>query len=317
MFFSTSLIQSLLTLFHLNWSIIFSRIFLHLMSPLIFTIFLIKLISNLLVYITNSVVFGLQNNLASIHPLIILLGYSFLLQLYILNKSHHVITDLNLGVCLGYFTLGLGGWWAFQEFNWGGWWNWDSIETPILFLLMYYSLQLFHLKKTSVSSLLRLITSFNIFPFILTLIILLPRFGLTNSIHTFISLNTNYINYYSLYIYQNIFFIPILFILKTIQLWSFLWVKYLLAYIFCLLFTTIIFCKKPSYFNIFHKLVYKLTLLTILTNYKLLSISIHTSTSTLLTHSYKIFPNQSLFFWIKPLTCSITTNFYSLKFFFN
>lgn len=140
----------------------------------------------------HSMVFGLQNVLATIHPLLVLAVYSTLLKQLLVASKH-------LGLLVGLFyslslTLALGGWWAFQEFTWGGWWNWDSVETPVLGLLIYLCIASLHKK---VANYVNTATTTSNTALIVVLVCFSVRFGGFSSVHSFINSSTTYLIYYS------------------------------------------------------------------------------------------------------------------------
>ena len=111
-------------------------------------------------------VFGLQNPLSLIHPLLIYVVY------FAPNSKKKKITFISTAIIFG-------GWWATQELNWGAWWNWDFIEIPVLLLWVYVTYQihsnLSFLKKRRLT-----------FVAIVLCISIFSRFLVAGSIHSFI-----------------------------------------------------------------------------------------------------------------------------------
>lgn len=136
---------------------------------------------------------SLFNGALFLHPPVLYfsIAYTTLLAYYTTYKAWAIIRPrLSLhplrvhafGVTL--VALILGGLWAQQELNWGGWWSWDLVEAGTLLLALF---NLFHLHfKNWVYQLPHLapLVLFFFFFFFEGL-----RYGLFDSVHSFISLS--------------------------------------------------------------------------------------------------------------------------------
>ena len=171
----------------------------------------------------NVFVPGLQNVLSTIHPIIILCGYSFYINMLFQQSSGNFYKLTNLWISMMFISLFLGGWWALQEFTWGGWWNWDGVETPILLLVSFFTFKLFH-SKEQFRSLFFLQKITRLF-FNLTIItVMFIRYGNLNSVHSFISLNTIYNQYFTIF-YIHIITLFFLVFFKLTSFWSLSFIK--------------------------------------------------------------------------------------------
>ncbi len=161
----------------------------------------------------------LVNGFFMIHPLLTyvfysgVLGYSALylfflqkhlkhdLYLFFLQKfCHNFLLHLLMRryLYIGLTALVLGGWWAQQEINWNGWWGWDFVELAnlsifIYFILLYHNLRLnffnFFYKKSAV-----ILVALCLFYSVLL------RYGIFNSLHTFLGVGLTLQIYYYLFI---------------------------------------------------------------------------------------------------------------------
>lgn len=275
-------------------------------------------------YIPQSMVFGLQNSLSIIHPLIMLLLYSILLKMFFFQKILVTYNLLYKYIIGGFVTLGLGGWWAFQEFNWGGWWNWDSIETPVFLVFMWMLLICFHVTTSKFSTIISKLLDIKIFLLSVLLILYLPRFGLTNSVHAFISTNLTYTYYCSLHLcslgWVNILCVA----LRFFALWTFFFIKIILVWGLMYIFMIQIFKSRSNNYTISHKLIYLLIIQVSLVNYKHITLHYYfgpTINEICLTN-LEIFycycaERNEFFFWLKPTTFLLVDVFGSLKSFLN
>jgi cytochrome c biogenesis factor len=130
---------------------------------------------------------NLLNGVMLVHPVILYTYYC--VYLYIVYALYYVYIDYAESIKHLYKTLTmyilvsiiLGCWWAEQELSWGGWWSWDFIE---LIALNFFILNLvfIHNKNT-------LLVFWKIIIKILIFVcsVLFVRFNLINSIHNFIS----------------------------------------------------------------------------------------------------------------------------------
>ena len=147
----------------------------------------------------------LLNSLFNIHPVLIYLYYFTLLiflakifrfSIFFIKKKDIGLVALNIMYkpkvylfIYSFLGLVLGSWWAAQEMTWGGWWGWDLVEFLNLLLLIIAVLCI-HTSRLSAKY-----SYFNhILIIVLTLVILINRYGILNSIHAFIS--GDFINQY-------------------------------------------------------------------------------------------------------------------------
>ena len=211
----------------------------------------------------------LLNGLFLIHPFVIYIFYALIISFSItflhlkknsfiltsfLNKFYFEINFLKILifiVFLGITAIILGSWWAFQEINWNGWWSWDLIEI-INLLLIIYILRFTHSKSIS-----NLATTFNLNNNFLNFLILpvffmvISRFNLVNSLHSFVLLN-NFAQFYFLINYF-LFFLFIIFIIENISFFKLLYFK---ITFFSINFLNFFFYFIFSIF--FYKLIYEL-----------------------------------------------------------
>jgi len=147
----------------------------------------------------------LLNGLFLIHPLLIYTFYSFFFVFSVLffywtyfcsfGKTNHDGWKLFLFnklfnrvfLSFGLSALILGGWWAFQEINWNGWWSWDLIEI-INLLLLLYSLNFLHISRLGFMKEFFYNLSFYNFFCIPLFFLIITRFNLVNSLHSFVLL---------------------------------------------------------------------------------------------------------------------------------
>jgi len=147
---------------------------------------------------------NLTNGLVNIHPNFILICYSYIFILLLINiirknKFNLFFFFYSIKIQSIFFFkiifigLFLGAWWSSQELNWGGWWNWDPVEFSGFILMLVFIINLHYI-----------ITYFKVknIKYLLFLIIILnfltTRLDLLNSIHNFIvsdltNININYI----------------------------------------------------------------------------------------------------------------------------
>lgn len=205
----------------------------------------------------------LLNGLFNYHPLIIYYCYTIFIVFAILQCKFILITKIarfnnkyflllfyfhNFKIKLTIYSLVgliLGSWWAYQEINWGGWWNWDPIE---LISLLFFILS-FYLIHTVFSN----ITIFNFF-FVYLIIFyqfFLTRYGIINSIHSFLSSNFTIFFIYIYYFWLYFFFFWILCFFKNKRSTRFVFYK---DYVFFVGFFFIYLC----YLNILQNTEIKL-----------------------------------------------------------
>lgn len=312
-------IQTLLTTFSVNNMFLCIGVIYYLTSNWLFALSCIKCLMILYSIMQKDLIFGLQNNLAVIHPLLILVTYSCLLTLLGVTRLTYISRNVCMFIYILFVTLFLGGWWAFQEFNWGGWWNWDGIETPILLtaaLITHIYLHKFALN--SHTSIFQLNYSKYLL-YSLILIILLPRFGNTNSIHSFISLNTNYIYYISQVLSNSIQFVIFQACILKIHFSTFFFVKVLCLLIIFMWISTIFIKNFSRKAYASHKIIYMIIVL---------GLSANTKPIVFLSYAnwvwcesvpliYNHFWTNSYAFWVKPKTTSLQDVFQTLNYFLN
>jgi len=164
----------------------------------------------------GAVVPGLNNPLAIIHPIALLTAY-LILAPKLAAKLKSII--------LIWVALFLGGWWAFQEFNWGGWWNWDLLESPALlysFALLtllhrYVSGNFAHANKKAISAI------------ILVIILVNVRYLVSTSAHSFIG--GNLLERYAL-LFLNSALASFLIAVSFLKLHSLQFLRFFLVYFF-------------------------------------------------------------------------------------
>jgi len=264
-------------------------------------------------------IFGLQNNLAVVHPLLIVLIYSYLLALLGITKLKYMFKHIWVSVYVLFGTLFLGGWWAFQEFNWGGWWNWDGIETPIFIVTIFITYIVLHKFLWNNNTLINQWYYNRYLLYALVLIILLPRFGNTNSIHSFISLNTNYLYYLSHLLNSSIQYISFQVCILKSNFVTFFFIKTLCVISICI-WISMIFLKNFIY-KIYasHKIIYISIVLGLCLNIKptvFLSYESCVWFSNVPLVNNHFFKNDYLF-WVKPQTTCLHNIFRTLNVFLN
>lgn len=290
----------------------------YLTSNWLFLLSSIKCLALLYSLISKTLLFGLQNNLAIIHPLLILLTYSCLLILLGLTKLRYAAWSILMLTYILFTTLFLGGWWAFQEFNWGGWWNWDGIETPIFWTAIFITYVFFHkfavTNNTNVSQ-----CNYSTYVlYMLVIIILLPRFGNTNSIHSFINLSTNYLYYTSHIFISSINYGMFQIGLRNINFVTFFFVKSLCLVIVGVWGSTIFMKNFTHKAYASHKIIYIIGLWGLCLNIKPLGVLSYNSwewDNVSMINNY--FFNKNYLFWIKPNTTCLPDVFRMLNYFLN
>ena len=145
----------------------------------------------------------LLNGLFLIHPYCIYIFYSLIFFLIItcfFKKTHTYqyklktlylfkqIKNINyLVLCFGTIAIMLGSWWAYQEINWNSWWSWDLIEI-VNFVLIFIILSYLHLSYYEFN-----LNSVYLFIYfcLYTILsfLLISRYNIINSLHSFIVLN--------------------------------------------------------------------------------------------------------------------------------
>jgi len=156
----------------------------------------------------NAVNTNLLNGLMLIHPVLLYLFYVLYLvyvyKLLYLGKPTDIKLTPNtnsqwVGLILSasYTSLILGCFWVEQELSWGGWWSWDFVELIALNFFIYTVCSIHNPTRNSTAK-----TFSGNSPSILILIlsssVLVVRFNIINSIHNFISIESQ--NQYFYYI---------------------------------------------------------------------------------------------------------------------
>jgi len=312
-------LQSTLTTFILNASLLLSAVGHTFLQKSLISLFWCYYFSMLYSHIPISFIFGLQNVLAIIHPVIILLSYSFFIKFFLVFKKVFTWKSLYISSQLSLGALALGGWWAFQEFNWGGWWNWDSIETPILLYLILVIFYAFHFIFFKNKTIVLTLCQNNFFILLLILLIFLPRWGQTNSIHSFINSIESYLYYHTWILTANIKLVIIFSFFKLFSLWTFFFIKFILIYVGFVWLWLYILDNKILFISLSHKFYFIILILISCLNLKNLYISIDylSFKSGSPIQIYSVWYAQTYLFWLKPFTSSINSFFWSLKFFLN
>lgn len=313
------ILQLILTNFILNAYALISKCITMYSSKTINSFFLINFFCITYSYNQVNFIFGLQNVLALIHPIAILLSYSFFSSLFLFPQKFFARNSLYAYVNITFLTLFLGGWWAFQEFNWGGWWNWDSIETPILILLLVLTFVTFHVFYFKHKTLLFQLVSFTKLFGLLLCIIFLPRWGQTNSIHSFINLTDSYLYYHTWILSTTFIATSFVLFLKIFSLWTFFFIKVILLYILSVLILGYLVSRKFVSLSTYHKFLYLLLYIFLLVNIKSLSISTEYLCYNTVNQvfCYSNWFNQASLFWLKSHTVALNSFFFSLKVFLN
>ena len=154
---------------------------------------------------TSTLNVNLLNGIMLIHPIILyymyvvyILEYKVNLDNKINNKKKIVkfvnLSKLFLCTCIVLVAILLGGWWAEQELSWGGWWSWDFVELLSINYLLYL-LVILHSKKHTLTSHSKTYSIST--PLILFFTAVLSvRYNIINSIHNFISVESQNQYYY-------------------------------------------------------------------------------------------------------------------------
>lgn len=137
---------------------------------------------------------NLQNGLLNIHPVIVFLIYSniiiFWLELYTniecYNSLYKFGTQLYYNLFLILVGILLGANWASQELNWGGFWSWDPVEIISLYFL-FFIMVMFH---NNTRLYITIITPVKFILFV-GFVYIIIRFGVIQSIHSFVNNNNN------------------------------------------------------------------------------------------------------------------------------
>lgn len=151
---------------------------------------------------------NLLNGLMLIHPVLLYLFYVlYLVYIYkLLDLSKPTDTKptpntnshwVGLMLSASYTSLILGCFWAEQELSWGGWWSWDFVE---LIALNFFIYTICSVHNPTGGSTTKTLSSNSPDKLILILLssILVVRFNIINSIHNFISIESQ--NQYFYYI---------------------------------------------------------------------------------------------------------------------
>lgn len=167
----------------------------------------------------------LINGLFIIHPILTYSFYALLITMCIIflyccfnYRFNYLVNILCIAstknfkqlqlfcLLIGLVAIILGGWWAQQEVNWNGWWGWDFIEVVNLSLFLWFVYfvhsrylfsYFFFIKKWIISCL-----------YLFLFYMILLRWGMFNSIHTFLS--NSLLGYEYIYMYFVIFFMTVL-----------------------------------------------------------------------------------------------------------
>ncbi len=181
------------------------------------TTFIILLYINIMPGTVNTNVFSniislstvntnLLNGLMLIHPVLLYLFYILYLvytyNLLVLSRSTHIkliydtqVQSVFLMLIVSYTSLILGCFWAEQELAWGGWWSWDFVE---LIALNFFIYMLYSVHSPKGSSIVKFSSVYHPGKIILVMVsaVLVVRFNIINSIHNFISIESQNQYYY-------------------------------------------------------------------------------------------------------------------------
>ena len=149
---------------------------------------------------------NLLNGLMLIHPVLLYLFYILYLiyayNLLVLRRSTDIKliydTEIQRGflmLTVSYTSLILGCFWAEQELAWGGWWSWDFVE---LIALNFFIYMLYSVHSPKRGSMVKFSSVYRPGKIILVLVsaVLVVRFNIINSIHNFISIESQNQYYY-------------------------------------------------------------------------------------------------------------------------
>ena len=316
MFILINYIQISLTAFNLNLKFIMTTFFYTCLTKMMWFLFSWVYL-NILTVTPFNMTFGLQNNLSVIHPCLILGLYSLFSIQFSSFKSFFFKNMFYIATITMYFTLSLGGWWAYQEFNWGGWWNWDSIETPLFVFLIYISIVIFHTNSTTHKSRLWFKSSLQWAFIFLVFVISLPRIGQLNSVHSFILNNTTYNQYYGIFGSYRIICLAAFSIIKYVSIWTFSFIKSILVYAAVVSIFVVCNSKFRQWLNFAHIMFINISVYLLLINFKMLNIYIRDSQTIIIEwYSYKNFYSIDFMkFWTKPVTQIYIDLLYSLQLF--
>ncbi len=201
---------------------------------------------------TQGINTNLLNGLMLIHPIILYNFYIYLLYnmyIHIMHIKKVKVKNFLKKESKSNYTLFmfifiaviLGCWWAEQELSWGGWWSWDFVELLALFLLVFFT-KIIHIKNFKSNN--TYVITF------LIISIITVRYNLINSIHNFLSLDSQ-----NQYLYYIIFFIKSLILLLVLmQLHSYLYRRnsfliYNVFYSFIFLFLIYYYSNILMYYN--------------------------------------------------------------------
>lgn len=224
-------------------------------------------------YHNNVFSLGLSNNICGKHPILLLLSY----ELCLVSWRYYLVNNL--------FLLFLGSLWSSNEFNWGGFWSFDFVETTLLISYGYYVL-LYHQNSNLFFPISRY------FVFELSFFFFFLKFNSTDSIHSFISSETN--SYFNNGLW---FAVPCSHFQCIYMVYVYIFVYVYYSYV-CLVSTLFILICIPIYYKYSQ---YHLTHLTLFIApsyylYKVLNqvLSYHTTMPQILLSGYKGFLVLSL-----------------------
>lgn len=145
---------------------------------------------------------NLLNGIMLIHPMVLyvlygiyLLEYKVSVEIKIKNTRKNVkyknFYKIFLCVYIVIMAILLGAWWAEQELSWGGWWSWDFVELLSINYLLYL-LVIIHSKSTSK----KVYNNYNLQILLFITAVFSVRYNIINSIHNFISIESQNQYYY-------------------------------------------------------------------------------------------------------------------------
>ena len=139
----------------------------------------------------------LHNGCMIVHPVLLYLFIALNIIIFIFLVASFILRGIflfNLYLLkqvffIGFFSVFLGCFWAYQELNWGGWWGWDLIElSSLIFLILL--LQLLHIKFTTFVNKYILILYF-MYGALFLFFWIGSRYDFFSSVHSFISQQNN------------------------------------------------------------------------------------------------------------------------------
>lgn len=191
---------------------VYKRLILYLITPLLWITYYITNLSDVYTLFNQNEFYitvhdlSLSNGAVTIHPVMILISYSLLVSLitstvntsYFRKNRSCINYIFKTTVCIKALSfkyakvlivaIFLGAYWAHQELNWGGYWSWDIVEIISLSILSVFLLISHGIKINPplyIANFLIVLTS---------LLFFIVRLDIVQSIHGFLTSQSNVIN---------------------------------------------------------------------------------------------------------------------------